>query len=82
MSPMTNLKKKLKAKRIAIISALIVLLVAALCFLFGFAIANGWESVAKWFTSKWAVLTIIAVAFVVVALVFGYFHFKDKEDFK
>lgn len=79
---MTSIKQKKKAKRIAILSAIGVLLVAGLCFLFGYAIAEGWETVGRWFTSKWAVLTIITIGFVLAALAFLYFHFKDKEDFK
>ena len=79
---MTSVNQKKRAKRIAILSILILLLVAALCFVFGFAISEGWGAVAAWFTSKWAILTIIAASFVVVGLVTLYFKIKDKEDFK
>ena len=79
---MISIKQKKKATRIAIISVLALLIVAALCFVFGFAISEGWGAVAAWFTSKWAALTIIAVVFVVVALIFLFFAAKDKEDFK
>ena len=79
---MTSIGQKKKAKRIAILSVIALLVVAALCFVFGYAISEGWGAVAAWFTSKWATMTLVAVIFVIVALVFAYFHFKDKEDFK
>lgn len=79
---MTSIKQKKKAKKMAIIGVLSLIVVAALCFVFGFAIAEGWQAVGAWFKSKWAVLTIIAITIVVIALVFYYFRVKDKEDFR
>ena len=79
---MISVNQKKKAKKIAVLGVVALIVVAALCFLFGFAMSEGWEVVGAWFTSKWATLTIIAIAFVLVALVFYYFHIKDKEDFR
>lgn len=79
---MISVKQKKRAKRIAILSILILLLVAALCFVFGYAISEGWGAVAAWFTGQWALLTIIAATLVVIGLVLLYFKIKDKEDFK
>lgn len=73
---------KKKAKRIAVLSIVAVLVVAALCFVFGYAISEGWETVGKWFTSKWAVLVFIALALVAIGLVYLWFGAKDREDFK
>lgn len=75
-----NEKKKTKIKAgIAILSLLVI---AILCFLFGFAISEGWEAVGAWFTSKWAVMTIVAVSCVAIIAVFLLFFVKDREDFK
>lgn len=79
---MTSLNQKKKAKRMAIIGVLCVLLVVALCFVFGFAIAEGWGAVLAWFTSKWATLVIIFAVVVIGILVYAFFAVKDKEDFK
>lgn len=79
---MTSIKEKKKAKRIAVLSILAILVIAALCFVFGYAIAEGWETVGAWFTSKYAVLTIIAIAVVIIGGILFYFFNKDKEDFK
>lgn len=79
---MTNITSVKKKKRIAILGVLALIAIAALCFVLGFGIGEGWEAVGAWFTSKWATLTIIAVAFVVIALIFGYFFAKDREDFR
>lgn len=79
---MTSITSVKKEKRIAILSVLALIAIAALCFVLGFGIGEGWEAVGAWFTSKWATLTIIAVVFVVVALIFGYFFAKDREDFR
>lgn len=78
---MIDLKKR-KAKRIAILSFMGVLVFAALCFVFGFAIADGWGAVFAWFTSKWA--TLVVVVFFLALIGFGglYFSLRDKEDFK
>ena len=78
---MISAKEKTRKRRIASISILSVLLVAILCFVFGYAIAEGWEAVGAWFTSKWATLTIVAVAVVVAFLIYFMFAVKDKEDF-
>ena len=79
---MTSLNQKKKAKRLAILGALGVLLVVALCFVFGFAIADGWGAVLAWFTSKWATLVIVFVAVIAILLIYALFVTKDKEDFK
>ena len=79
---MTSVNQKKKARLIATISVLSLIVIAALCFVFGYAMSEGWEVVGAWFTSKYATLTIIAVVFVVVAVIFFYFFKKDKEDFR
>ena len=79
---MTSIGQKKKAKRIAVLSILGVLFVACLCFVFGFAISEGWEAVGRWFTSKWATLTVVFVVIFTLAMLTVYFNLKDKEDFK
>jgi len=79
---MTSVKQRRKTKRVAVIAIGGLLLVAVLCFVFGFAISEGWEAVGRWFTSKWAALSLIAIGVVAFALVFAYFRLKDAKDFK
>ena len=79
---MISIGQKRKAQRIAILSVGALLFVAVLCFVFGFAIAEGWEAVGRWFTSKWAALAIVAVAVVAIGLVYAYFALKDHKDFR
>ena len=78
---MTKSKIK-KAKLISIISILSLLVVAALCFVFGYAMAEGWEAVGAWFTSKWAVLTVVALSVIAIAAMAIIPALKDKESFK
>lgn len=77
-----SLSEKRAHKRIAIASVLGVLVVVALCFVFGFAIAEGWDAVARWFTSKWATLTVVSFLIVVMALLYAFFAIKDRKDFR
>lgn len=78
---MTNPNAR-RNKRIAIISTLCLLVVAALCFVFGFAISEGWEAVARWFTSKWATLTVVCFLLGVMILLSALFSIRDKKDFR
>ena len=71
-----------KAKRRAIAGLIALVLVIVACFIVGFGIGEGWEVVGKWFTSKWATLTVITVALFLVVLSYFYTTAKDKEDFK
>lgn len=63
-------------------TTLALLLVAAMCFVFGFAISEGWDAVARWFTSKWATLTVVALGLAVMVLLSAYFSIKDRKDFR
>lgn len=71
-----------RAKRIAIMSVLAVLVVACLCFVVGFGISEGWGAVAAWFTSKWATLVVVSVLIAAMALLYAFFSVQDKRDFK
>lgn len=71
-----------RKKRIAVMSVLILLVVAALCFVFGFAIAEGWQAVGAWFTSKWATLTVVSGLIAIIALLYAFFAMQDRKDFR
>lgn len=75
-------KEAKKAKRITILGVLGLLLVAAICFIVGFGISEGWAAVGAWFTSKWATLTVVAVSLLSLVLVTLYFNLRDKEGLK
>ena len=74
--------EKVRKKRIAILSILILLVCAAACFIVGFGISEGWEAVGAWFHSKWATLTVVCVLFVGVALLYAFFALQDRKDFR
>lgn len=79
---MTSIWKKKKAKRIAILSIGGVLLISILCFVLGYGLGEGWDSVARWFTSKWATLAVVAIVVVFAVLSYAFCTVKDKETFK
>ena len=79
---MISLKERNKRRRIAALSVLSVLVVAILCLVFGFAIAEGWETVWAWFKSPYATLLVVFVAVVAAFAIYFLFGAKDKEDFK
>ena len=74
--------EKVRKKRIAILSVLILLVFAAACFIVGFGISEGWEAVGAWFHSKWATLTVVCVLFIAVALLYAFFALQDRKDFR
>lgn len=53
--------------------------VGGLAFLFGYALKDGWASVAAWFTSKWATYLYLGAAVYAFLVFLGYKTIKVEE---
>lgn len=53
--------------------------IAVVSFVLGFGLGMGWDTVAAWFTSKWAALTIVMVVSAGVLIIVVSHHLADKR---
>ena len=54
-------KEKKKKKWIAYLATGCFLIFGLACFVVGYGILDGWESVLKWFTSDYAIIAYVAL---------------------
>ncbi len=78
---MKDKKKKLKLEKatiIAIISTLAFFLVGIAAIVIGYGVKDGWDSVGRWFTSRWAIYIYIVIALLIFALAW-FLHKRRME---
>lgn len=68
-----------RKRRWWLLAAVSFALVGGLAFLFGYAMKDGWASVAAWFTSKWATYVYVGAAVYAFAVFMGYKAFKVER---
>lgn len=62
--------KKYKKSYLFFVISIITLVIGAGLFALGYGLSCGWDVVANWFTSKWAILLYILVgAYLVIVLI-------------
>lgn len=44
------------------------LLFGLLCIVFGYGFSSGWDAVAKWFTSRWAIYVYVFLFFYAIGI--------------
>lgn len=49
------------------------------CFVVGYGLKDGWESVLAWFTSKWAMWVYVFAGIYGMAALAYFFYKKNKE---
>lgn len=54
-------------------------LIGGACFVVGYGLKDGWDSVLAWFTSKWAMWVYVFAALYVLILAGFVFYKKDRD---
>lgn len=76
---MKFLKKHIKIPLWTIITTGIFLSLGILGLVLGFGLTNGWESVALWFTGRWAIYVYILIAILILIGVWALYKKFMKE---